>query len=419
MIHLIGLSISLNKGKGNLEHNKRKLAYELANVDRKKSANNIVLVDDDLHQTYDNLFGQAVREHDLKTKRKDRKIVDYYDYVKQRQDKEKSQSSRLFKELVIQFGNRKQLDKLKISDDQLIAMYKKYIADFVKRNPNLHVFGAYIHLDELTPHLHLDFVPCSNSTNKRSHMSLTNSFDNALCELGYNAKKQRTAFKNWRNDEVNSIEKIYESVNLDHEVIGNFNAHNTNSNIELDYRYTNAVNKIVEEDSEHVAQMQSNLKPFLAKKSAFGDKVEVVEKEALDVVLKENASLKLQNKMHQKSLKDIKKANELLEKRDLESDGTYYKKLYDEEIDKYNLLVNDYNQLLNEYEKLELSNKQLNSKVDIYCSTIQSLVDYSSRFKTKNAPAFEDATDYYQNYYLFSDESLKIINELENEMEMK
>lgn len=62
----------------------------------------------------------------------------------------------------MQFGNRKTLDEYKINDEVLIKMYKKFIESFIKNNPNLHLFGAYIHLDEKTPHLHLDVVPCSN-----------------------------------------------------------------------------------------------------------------------------------------------------------------------------------------------------------------------------------------------------------------
>lgn len=36
---------------------------------------------------------------------------------------------------------------------------KDYVKMFQLRNPQLYVIGAYIHLDEETPHLHLNFVP--------------------------------------------------------------------------------------------------------------------------------------------------------------------------------------------------------------------------------------------------------------------
>lgn len=31
--------------------------------------------------------------------------------------------------------------------------------NFQKRNPYLHAFSAHLHMDEETPHVHVDFVP--------------------------------------------------------------------------------------------------------------------------------------------------------------------------------------------------------------------------------------------------------------------
>lgn len=33
------------------------------------------------------------------------------------------------------------------------------MGEFQKRNPNLYVFSAHLHMDEQTPHLHINFVP--------------------------------------------------------------------------------------------------------------------------------------------------------------------------------------------------------------------------------------------------------------------
>ncbi|WP_456238924.1 plasmid recombination protein, partial [Pseudoruminococcus massiliensis] len=35
----------------------------------------------------------------------------------------------------------------------------EYYRGFQERNPNLKVFSAHLHMDEATPHLHIDFVP--------------------------------------------------------------------------------------------------------------------------------------------------------------------------------------------------------------------------------------------------------------------
>ena len=38
----------------------------------------------------------------------------------------------------------------------------KYVEGFEERNPNLKLIGAYIHMDEASPHLHLDYVPVAH-----------------------------------------------------------------------------------------------------------------------------------------------------------------------------------------------------------------------------------------------------------------
>ena len=40
-----------------------------------------------------------------------------------------------------------------------VKVLGEYVKDFQKRNPTLRVFSCYLHQDEATPHLHIDFVP--------------------------------------------------------------------------------------------------------------------------------------------------------------------------------------------------------------------------------------------------------------------
>ena len=45
-------------------------------------------------------------------------------------------------------------------DGQIAArIWDEYIKGFQERNPALRVFSAHLHMDEATPHLHIDFVP--------------------------------------------------------------------------------------------------------------------------------------------------------------------------------------------------------------------------------------------------------------------
>lgn len=38
------------------------------------------------------------------------------------------------------------------------AVLDEYMKGFQERNPQLRVFSAHLHMDEATPHLHIDFV---------------------------------------------------------------------------------------------------------------------------------------------------------------------------------------------------------------------------------------------------------------------
>lgn len=415
---MVNLSISLNKGRGNLEHNKRKLSYVLSNVDRKKSSSNIVLVDEDLHKTYTQLFDSAVEDHDKKEKKKSRRIVDYYEYSKKLKTN-KGQPKELFREFVVQFGNRKTLDEYKINDEVLIKMYKKFIESFIKNNPNLHLFGAYIHLDEKTPHLHLDVVPCSKSSSKRSKMSLTNSFDNALLAQGYDVKNQRTAFKNWRNDQVEIAENVMKEFNITRDVVGNTNTHSTNARLDLEQKYTTQVNNFVLDQNKKFIELKEKLKPFKAKiKTGFAksEEVEVVKSSVVNELIKEKTALQLQNQMQKNSLINIKKQNDSFAKRDLNSDATRYKELYDDALIQIDDLSNELNKSLVKIKHLQQLNDSLNATIDSKDIEINNLkitlcdMDYYiQRNKSSHASSYADAKRTYGDH-IFNDKELDLIN---------
>lgn len=47
------------------------------------------------------------------------------------------------------------------SEDGLLTkrILTEFMDEFQARNPNLYAFSAHLHMDEETPHLHIDFVP--------------------------------------------------------------------------------------------------------------------------------------------------------------------------------------------------------------------------------------------------------------------
>ena len=50
---------------------------------------------------------------------------------------------------------------------------KDFVEGFQKRNPHIRMFNAVIHLDEETPHVHIDFVPFATEQKRGTRISLT------------------------------------------------------------------------------------------------------------------------------------------------------------------------------------------------------------------------------------------------------
>lgn len=111
------------------------------------------MVTEDIKQVYHKLFDKALSEYNAKQKRKDRQIKNYYEKIK------RSRQEKLFYEVIVQIGNMEDTRVGSVAADIATEILKDYVECFQFRNPQLYVFGAYIHLDEETPHLHLDFVP--------------------------------------------------------------------------------------------------------------------------------------------------------------------------------------------------------------------------------------------------------------------
>lgn len=173
--------VSMPQGKGSQLHNRR--GYESIgraipdHIDQSRTHENVTLVDIPIKQAYDELFGEALAAYNAKQKRADRKIASYYDHVKGLKTGEK-----LFYEDVVQWGSKDDFTNEKTRQNAKECLIE-YVNGFEKRNPNIKLIGAYIHMDEASPHLHLDYIPHAHGY-KRG-LSVRNSFSRALHEMGF------------------------------------------------------------------------------------------------------------------------------------------------------------------------------------------------------------------------------------------
>lgn len=192
--------VSMPQGKGSQMHNRRE--YEKFgkpipdNIDVSKSSENITLVDKDLKEAYHEIFGEALEKYNGKQKRADRKIEDYCDHIKKSKNGEK-----LFYEDVVQWGSKDDFKSPETRERAKEALVK-YVEGFEERNPNLKLIGAYIHMDEASPHLHLDYVPVATGYSRG--LEKRNSLDKAMKQMGFqpeNENRKNNATKLWKENE--------------------------------------------------------------------------------------------------------------------------------------------------------------------------------------------------------------------------
>lgn len=212
MLTLEGYSISFTLGKassehgGNIRHNNRD--YFADNINKENTQNNVSYKCEDIEKEYHNLFDEALKEYNQKQSRPCRRISDYYEHI------QKSKREETFYEAIIQFGNVK--DTPCDSERGKIAkqLLDEYMKSFQKRNPNLHIFNAVLHMDEASPHLHIDFIPFytkgrTNSLQKGVSMKA------ALDEQGFKAKgKRENRLVAWELSERKAMEAILNSHGL-------------------------------------------------------------------------------------------------------------------------------------------------------------------------------------------------------------
>lgn len=192
-------TISIAKGKGSIGHNSREFKAE--NVDLERAHLNTCFINEDIKKVYHELFDGALGAYNAKQKRNDRKIPNYYEKIRT------SKQEKLFYEIIVQVGNYEDMSATDDNGKMAEKILKEYMADFQKRNPTLYVFSAHLHMDEATPHLHIDFVPYT-SGNKRGLETKT-TLKGALEKLGFvGGTKSNTELNQWQDSEKEVVAKI-------------------------------------------------------------------------------------------------------------------------------------------------------------------------------------------------------------------
>lgn len=201
-------SISIELGKGALKHNSR--IFNTPNTNPERSHLNKEYINDDIKNVYHELFDEAVERYNSKQTRNDRKVKNYYEKICN------GKQEKPFHEIVVQIGNKNDFGIGKQTTGLAEKALDNYVSAFQKRNPYLRVFSAHMHLDEATPHLHIDFVPFT--TGSKRGLDTRVSLKQALANQGFVGNgREETEWALWVNFEKESLAESMLKFNIEWE----------------------------------------------------------------------------------------------------------------------------------------------------------------------------------------------------------
>ena len=209
-------TISAMVGHGSVNHNSRK--FHAKNTDPERSHLNVTYCQKNIKAVYHELFDEALERYNAKQTRADRKIENYYEKIRS------GKQEKPFHEIILQVGNK---DDMRADSDEgrlAAAVLDEYMSAFQERNPNLRVFSAHLHMDEATPHLHIDFVPFT--TGSKRGLDTRVSLKQALAAQGFKGgTRGDTEWSQWVRSEKEQLSAVMERHGIEWEDKGTHDKH--------------------------------------------------------------------------------------------------------------------------------------------------------------------------------------------------
>ena len=209
-------TISAMVGHGSVNHNSRK--FHAKNTDPERSHLNVTYCQENIKAVYHELFDEALERYNAKQTRADRRIENYYEKIRS------GKQEKPFHEIILQVGNK---DDMSADSDEgrlAAAVLDEYMKAFQERNPNLRVFSAHLHMDEATPHLHIDFVPFT--TGSKRGLDTRVSLKQALAAQGFTGgTRGDTEWSQWVRSEKEQLSAVMERHGIEWEDKGTHDKH--------------------------------------------------------------------------------------------------------------------------------------------------------------------------------------------------
>ena len=209
-------TISAMVGHGSVNHNSRK--FHAKNTDPERSHLNVTYCQENIKAVYHELFDEALERYNAKQTRADRRIENYYEKIRS------SKQEKPFHEIILQVGNKDDMSADSDEGQLAAAVLDEYMKAFQERNPNLRVFSAHLHMDEATPHLHIDFVPFT--TGSKRGLDTRVSLKQALAAQGFKGgTRGDTEWSQWVRSEKEQLSAVMERHGIEWEDKGTHDKH--------------------------------------------------------------------------------------------------------------------------------------------------------------------------------------------------
>ncbi len=210
-----------------------------------------------------------------------------------------------------------------------------FMQDFQERNPNLYVFSAHLHMDEETPHVHIDFVPFIR--NSKRGLDTRVSLKGALAEQGFRGgTRGDTEWNQWIESEKQELALVMEQYGVRWKQLGTHNKHLSVLNYEkqerekelwelqqtitssredlLDiYDRQDEARERIERTRERKERLEDEIDELFAASEELHSDTEAL-KETRNQLLSDNKELEKQQKKLQRELDKMVESKEVMER---------------------------------------------------------------------------------------------------------
>lgn len=344
----ISRSISAVIGKGSVNHNRRN--FTAHNVDSSRSVLNHEYTFMDIHDAYHHLFDEALERYNKKQTRSDRIIQDYYEKIRT------GKQEKPFYEVIIQIGNKDDMNVQSEYGKLAETILDEYMFTFQTRNPNLFVYSAHLHMDEETPHLHIDFIPYT--TDSKRGLDTRVSLKQALANQGFKGgTRSDTEWNQWILSEKETLSKIMEKHHVKWQQLG---THEQHLNV-LDYKKKMR--------SQEVEELNHEINALSSTKQELQNNITSIQKQMTIIKEEEKEFQHYTKEIKDDDFWNIAEPNKLMSAKSYHSKIvipfiTSIKKAINRMIKKYLALSQEVKQLKQSIFPLKMKVNELNNQID-------------------------------------------------------